>query len=94
MRERPRKKGLTYVCKYAILKMPTGKRHRKEMILAARKTTTSSEVKNRWNAAHYTRLTVVLDKDTATAYKAKCERAGMSYSDVPKEAIHKFLREP
>lgn len=71
-----------------------GERQRKEMIHAARKTTTSSEVKNRWNAAHYTRLTVVLDKDTATAYKAKCERAGMSYSDVPKEAIHKFLREP
>lgn len=84
---------MTYVCKYAILKMPKGKRHRKEMILAARKTT-SSEVKNRWNAAHYTRLTVVLDKDTATAYKAKCERTGISYSDVPKEAIHKFLREP
>ena len=60
----------------------------------ARKTTTSSEVKNRWNAAHYTRLTVVLDKDTAAEYKAKCERVGLNYSDVPKDAINKFLREP
>ena len=61
------------------------------MISLARKTTTSSEVKNRWNAAHYTRLTVVLDKDIAAAYKAKCENSGINYSDVPKEAIQKFL---
>lgn len=65
----------------------------KELKTTARKTTTSSEVKNRWNAAHYTRLTIVLDKDDAAAYKAKCEQAGMSYSDVPKEAIYDFLRE-
>lgn len=60
--------------------------------MANRKTTTSSEVKNRWNSAHYTRFTFVLDKDTAQKYKEKCERLGLNYSDIPKEAINQFLK--
>ena len=57
----------------------------------ARKTTTSAEVKNRWNAAHYTRLTIMLDKDDAAEYKAKCEREGFSFSEIPKVAIYDYL---
>ena len=59
----------------------------------ARKTTTSNEVKDRWKAAHYTRLNIYLDKETATAYKAKCAESGLTFSDVPKDAIEKFLSE-
>ena len=61
------------------------------MSIAKRKTTTSTEVKRRWNEAHYTRLTISVDKDTAAAYKAKCEAAGLSYSQKLKEAIDNFL---
>ena len=61
--------------------------------MANRKTTTSTEVKRRWNEANYTRLTISLPKAQAEEYKAKCERLGISQSDVPKEAINQFLRE-
>lgn len=52
---------------------------------------TSSKVKNKWNAEHYTRLTIMLDKEEAEAYKNKCKAEGLSFSDVPKEAIKNFL---
>lgn len=61
--------------------------------MANRKTTTSTAVKRRWNDAHYTRLTISLPKEEAAAYKAKCSELGISFSDIPKEAISKFLRE-
>ena len=61
--------------------------------MASRKTTTSTEVKRRWNEANYSRLTIYLPKAQAEEYKAKCERLGISQSDVPKEAINQFLRE-
>lgn len=61
--------------------------------MANRKTTTSTEVKRRWNEANYSRLTIYLPKALAEKYKAKCERLGISQSDVPKEAINQFLRE-
>lgn len=61
--------------------------------MTKRKTTTSNEVKDRWKAAHYTRLTIYLDKDDAAAYKEKCEKAGKAMSEIPKEAILDFLRD-
>lgn len=61
--------------------------------MANRKTTTSTEVKRRWNEANYTRVTIYLPKAQAEEYKAKCARLGMNQSDVPKEAISQFLRE-
>lgn len=61
--------------------------------MANRKTTTSTDVKRRWNEANYSRLTIYLPKAQAEEYKAKCERFGISQSDVPKEAINQFLRE-
>lgn len=56
-----------------------------------RKTTTSNEVKDRWKAAHYTRINIYLDKEIAAAYKEKCIEAGLNFSEIPKEAIEKFL---
>ena len=57
-----------------------------------RKTSTSNEVKDRWKAANYTRINIYLTKEDAAAYKEKCASEGLSLSDIPKEAIHKFLR--
>lgn len=57
----------------------------------ARKTHTSSEVKRRYNDKTYTRISVSVKKDTATAYKEKCERLGISYSEPLHEAINEFL---
>ena len=59
--------------------------------MATRKTTTSNEVKDRWKAANYTRITFYLPKEDAEAYKAKCAESGLTLSDIPKEAIYKFL---
>lgn len=35
----------------------------------------------------------MLDKQDAEKYKAKCEKQGLNYSDIPKEAILKFIGE-
>ena len=59
----------------------------------ARKTTTSNAVKDRWKAANYDRLTLYLPKEDAAKYKQKCAELGKSLSDIPKEAIYKFLNE-
>ena len=61
--------------------------------MANRKTTTSNEVKDRWKAANYTRVNIYLPKDDAATYKAKCAAVGKSLSDIPKDAIYKFLRD-
>lgn len=52
---------------------------------------TSTEVKNRWNAEHYTRLTVSVPKEDGKAFKEKCEREGISQAEVLKEAVYQFL---
>lgn len=57
-----------------------------------RKTTTSNEVKDRWKAANYSRINIYLPKEDAAAYKQKCAETGRSLSDIPKEAVYKFLR--
>ena len=61
--------------------------------MAKRKTVTSTAVKRRWNDAHYTRLTISLDKEDAARYKEKCTALGLSLSDIPKKAILDFLSE-
>lgn len=61
--------------------------------MANRKTTTSNAVKDRWKSANYTRVNIYLPKDDAAAYKEKCTEKQLSMSDIPKEAIYKFLRE-
>ena len=59
--------------------------------MANRKTTTSSAVKNKWNAAHYDRICISLDKEGAEIYKEKCKKLGLSFSEVPKQAILDFI---
>lgn len=60
--------------------------------MAERKTTTSTEVKERWKAANYSRFTIYLPKADAEEYKGKCAKENLNLSDIPKEAIYKFLR--
>lgn len=45
-----------------------------------RKTYTSPEVKNRWNAKHYDKLTVICKKGGAEAIKSLAKEKGMSMS--------------
>lgn len=45
-----------------------------------RKTYTSPEVKNRWNAKHYDKMTVICKKGGADAIKSIAKEKGMSMS--------------
>ena len=63
------------------------------MIHAARKTTTSTEVKRRYNEKVYGRIYLQLPKETVEAFKAKCNRSGVSQASVLLDAIEKFLRD-
>ena len=60
--------------------------------MASRKNTTSNAVKDRWKAENYTRINIYLPKEDAVEYKEKCAAEGFNLSDIPKEAIYKFLR--
>ena len=73
-----------------IINRPTGRR--KEMIPAARKTT-STEVKRRYNDRVYCKVQAELPRDTVTAFKAKCKVKGISQASVLLEAIENFLRD-
>ena len=57
----------------------------------ARKTTTSTEVKRRYNDKVYDVIRVSGKKDTAAAYKARCDELGIPYSQILHEAIRRFL---
>ncbi len=59
-----------------------------------RKTHTSSAVKNRYNAKTYDRISISLRKDTAAAYKAKCNEMEIPYSEPLREAIEKLIAAP
>lgn len=52
---------------------------------------TSNEAKDRWKAANYTRINIYLPKADAAEYKKKCAEQNKSLSDIPKDAIYKFL---
>lgn len=58
-----------------------------------RKTTTSTEVKRRYNERVYTRIYLQVPKDTGDAFKAKCEREGIAQRTVLIDAIENFLRD-
>lgn len=64
-----------------------------EAIITARKTTTSSAVKRRYNDRVYEAVRAQLPKETVQAFKAKCQRTGVSQASVLLEAIEKFLEE-
>ena len=59
--------------------------------MAKRKTTTSTDVKRRYNERVYARIHLQLPKDTVEAFKAKCKERGISQASVLLEAIEKFL---
>lgn len=61
--------------------------------MMARKTTTSTEVKRRYNDRVYAKIQAELPKDTVAAFKEKCQKTGISQASVLLEAIEKFLAE-
>lgn len=48
-------------------------------------------INNDYNKRSYTQIMVREKKEIAEAYKAKCDRLGISYSKVLHEAIQAFL---
>lgn len=63
------------------------------MIHTARKTTTSTEVKRRYNDRVYCKVQAELPRETVTAFKAKCKAEGIPQARVLLEAIENFLRD-
>lgn len=61
--------------------------------IAKRKTTTSTEVKRRYNEKVYKAITVMIPKDTAAAFRAKCEKDGTPQRQVIINGIEEFLRD-
>ena len=59
--------------------------------MAERKTTTSTEVKRRYNDKVYAKIQAELPKETVIAFKAKCKAENVSQASVLLEAIEKFL---
>lgn len=58
----------------------------------ARKTTTSSAVKNRYNAKTYKRFTVSVKKEIAEQFENKLKEKGIeNYSTIFHDAIDRFL---
>lgn len=54
---------------------------------------TSTEVKNRWNAANYDRIVISIPKEDAAKYKALCTAQGITLSEIPKQAILDYIGE-
>lgn len=54
---------------------------------------TSSQVKNRWNAEHYTRIMACVPKEDGEKFKAKCKEKNISQAEIIKQAVSDFLRE-
>ena len=61
--------------------------------MANRKTTTSTEVKRRYNSKVYSKIQAELPKDTVAAFRAKCKETGVSQAQIILDAIEKFLRD-
>ena len=53
---------------------------------------TSSEAKNRWNAANYDSYRVQLPKGQKALLKAACEKNGVSMNSVFTEAAEKYIK--
>ena len=58
-----------------------------------RKTTTSTAVKQRYNAKTYDVISVRLPKKTAAAFKEKCAQRGDAQAQIFKKAIEAYLKE-
>ena len=62
-------------------------------MMATRKTTTSTEVKRRYNDRVYAKVQAELPRETVAAFKEKCKETGTSQASVILEAIENFLRD-
>ena len=62
-------------------------------IAEKRKTTTSTEVKRRYNDKVYSKIQAELPKETVAAFRSKCAEREVSQASVLLEAIENFLRE-
>lgn len=58
-----------------------------------RKTTTSTQVKARYNKKTYTAITAYVNKDIAETFKKKCVEKGIPQAQIIKKAIADFLNE-
>lgn len=58
-----------------------------------RKTTTSTEVKRRYNNRVYSKIQAELPKETVEAFRAKCRETGISQASVLLRSIEEFLKE-
>ncbi len=56
-----------------------------------RKTTTSTQVKARYNKKVYDRIAVSVPKSIAAAFKEKCAEEGIPQAQIIKKAIMDFL---
>ena len=63
----------------------------REVRTTPRRTSTSTEVKRRYNDKVYAKIQAELPKDTVSAFKAKCAEIGVSQASVLLEAIENFL---
>lgn len=61
--------------------------------MANRKTTTSTEVKRRYNSKVYSKVQAELPKEVVADFRAKCSEKGVSQASVILDGIEKFLRE-
>lgn len=55
------------------------------------KTTTSTEVKRRYNSKVYTKIQAELPKDLVADFRAQCQAQGISQASVLRKAIEDFL---
>lgn len=60
-------------------------------MVAIAKTKTSTEVKNRWKKANYTRIIVEVPKDIGIKFKEKCKKEKIPQAQILKAAINNFL---
>lgn len=57
-----------------------------------RKTTTSTAVKQKWNAANYAKLTVLIDPTIDKEFSLTCEKIGKAKRQAIMEAMNDFIK--
>ncbi len=59
--------------------------------MGKRKNNTSTEARNRYNAAHYLKVSANVPIADAKRFREKCLETGIPQATVLKDAIYKFL---
>ena len=60
---------------------------------AKRKTTTSTQVKAKYNQKVYDIISVRVPKEMASAFREKCAADGIAQAQIIKQAIEQFLQQ-